>query len=229
MSLRLHKRVPVGVGLGSSAASSAAAAVGVDSLFSLKLPPARLIRYAGEGEKLASGKAHYDNVAACVLGGFIIASKGGFVRMDPPPSLALCLAIPALDLPPRKTEYARSLLPTSLSLARVVEATAGAAAMVHGFAVGDVGKIGSAMEGGFVDSYRARMVPGFSEARTAALKAGAAGVCISGAGPALLGLTTRHNAKAVLGAMVRTFGRAGVNCEGFVTKIGRGCKVDASR
>src|SRR5712692_3287446 len=72
--LKLRKGVPIGVGLGSSAASSAAAVVGMNALFDLRLPNKRLIEYAGVGERVASGAAHYDNVTASLFGGFVMVS-----------------------------------------------------------------------------------------------------------------------------------------------------------
>ncbi|MDA4126307.1 MAG: homoserine kinase, partial [Thaumarchaeota archaeon] len=70
--LRLRKSVPIGAGLGSSAASSAATVVGMDALFDLRLPNKKKIEYAGNGERFASGTAHYDNVTAALFGGFVL-------------------------------------------------------------------------------------------------------------------------------------------------------------
>jgi homoserine kinase len=226
VSMSLRKGVPVGVGLGSSAASSAAATVAMDSLFDLRLSTQNLIQYAGVGEKAASGTAHYDNVAAAITGGFVmVSSEHEVTRMDAPPSLALCLVTPEVDLPRQKTKYARSLLPRSLPIVEVVGAVGAASAMVHGFADENVDEIGMAMRGGFVDDRRAVMIPGFREVRNAAMEGGAAGVCISGAGPTVLAATRRKNAKRVLRAMVDAFDGEGVRSRGFVTTVGEGCKV----
>jgi len=226
VSLKLRKGVPVGAGLGSSAASSAAAAVGMNALFDLGLDKRKLIEYAGVGEKISSGTAHYDNVAAAIVGGFVIvAGKEGFIGMEAPPMLALCLATPEVRLPSRKTEFARSLVPKELSLDEVVGAVTSASLMVRGFSTGDLEEIGRAMQGGFVDPKRAVMIPGFERVRESAVKSGAFGACISGAGPTVLAATTRHRANGVLKAMLRGFREAGVQSEGFVTGVGEGCRV----
>jgi homoserine kinase len=226
VSMSLRKGVPIGVGLGSSAASSAAAAVGMNSLFSLHLPSERLVQYAGVGEEVASGTAHYDNVTASILGGFVIISKEhGLARMNVPPLLALCLATPETRLPRQKTRYARSLLPKRLPLPEVVETVAASSIMVHGFADGNVTEIGNAMGGGFVDDWRAAMIPGFKAVKEAAKKEGALGVCISGAGPTLLAVAHKRGSGRVLDAMIDAFEDTGVKCQGFITTAGKGCKV----
>ena len=226
VSLHLRKGVPVGAGLGSSAASSAAAAVGMDVLFGGGLDTRKLIEYAGVGEKIASGTAHYDNVAGAIVGGFVIVSGSeGFVGIKAPPGLSLCLATPKVNLPLRKTEFARSLLPKHLPLADVVGAVTSASMMVRGFSTGNLRDIGQAMQGGFVDPKRAVMIPGFEEVRESAMKAGAFGTCISGAGPTVLAAATRGKANGVLKAMLRGFHEAGVQSQGFVTRVGRGCRV----
>jgi len=226
VSLRLRKGVPVGAGLGSSAASSAAAAVGMNALFGLGLDKQKLIEYAGVGEKISSGTAHFDNVAAAIVGGFVIVSgKDGFVGMKAPPQLALCLATPEVSLPPRKTEFARSLVPRRLTLDEVVGTVTSASLMIRGFSTGNLEEIGKAMQGGFVDLRRAVMIPGFGEVRESALKAGAFGCCISGAGPTMLAASTKRKARGVLKAMLRGFRLAGVGSRGFVTGPGGGCKV----
>jgi homoserine kinase len=226
VSLLLRKGVPVGVGLGSSAASSAAASLGMNTLFDLGLDKQKLIEYAGVGEKMSSGTAHYDNVAAAIVGGFVIVDGSeGFVSMETPPQLTLCLVTPEVPLPPRKTEFARSLVPKHIPLAEVVDAVTSASMMVRGFSTGNLEIIGRAMQRGFVDPRRAVMIPGFEEVRELALKAGAFGACVSGAGPTVLAATTRGKARAVLKAMLRGFREASVQSQGFVTGVGGGCRI----
>jgi homoserine kinase len=224
--LNLRKGVPIGAGLGSSAASSAAAVAGMNVLFDLQLPVSKQIEYAGVGERLASGAAHYDNVAASLFGGFVIVSRDkSFQRMDPPHGLVLCLVVPTVKLPSQKTRYARSLLPKRLSVEEAVVAVSAASMMIHGLASDSVEEFGAAMNGGFVDHLRSVMIPGFDRVKKSAMEHGAAGVCISGAGPAMLAATKRSRAKTILHAMTEAFEKEGVRSDGFVTKAGGGCKV----
>jgi homoserine kinase len=178
------------------------------------------------GEKLASGTAHYDNVTASYAGGFVIVNGHlGYARIDAPRSLVLCLVTPRLKLPAEKTKYARSLLPRSIGLKEAVDVERATSMMIYGFWSGDVAEIGKAMLVSPVDEARSRMIPGFEYVREAAIAHGAAGVCISGAGPTLLAATDRRKCKQVMKAMVDEFRSRGIRSEGFTTRIGGGCRV----
>lgn len=232
ITVELDKRVPIGVGMGSSGASAAAAAVAMNELLGLGLTPDELVFYAGKGEAVTSGSPHYDNVSASILGGFVVTRAGrgerpASVRFDAPPGLALCVATPVVKLPRRKTEYARSLLPESVPLDVLVSNVANAALMVSGFAKKDIKLIGGGMTDKAVEQARKSMIPGYDDVRSKALAAGAAGVCISGAGPSMLALADRRrsNPEKVLGAMLGAFRKEGVESSGYVTRVGRGARV----
>jgi len=230
--VELEKRVPIGVGMGSSGASAAAAAVGMNELLGLGLSRDELIFYAGMAEGATSGSRHYDNVAASILGGFVIVRGGAgdrpsAVRFDPPAGLAICVATPVVSLPRRKTEYARSLLPRSVSLQTLVENVANSSLMVSGFAKKDVKLIGKGMTERAVEQARKPMVPGYDLVRSKALAAGAEGVCISGAGPSMLAVvdTRKNRPKSVLDAMQAAFRHEGAKSSGYVTRVGKGARV----
>jgi homoserine kinase len=226
VSMTLFKGVPVGAGLGSSAASSVAAAVGTNRLFRLGLREKEIIRFAGLGERLASGTAHYDNVAASLAGGFVIVRQGlDFAKLGPPKGMALCLVTPKVRLPKEKTKFARSLLPKEVTMERAVAVIRAAGTMVHGFAAGNLEEIGQAMEESLVDDRRAVMIPGLDDVRRAAVSHGAAGVCISGAGPTLLAVCPKLSGGRVLEEMEKAFRLAGIRSSGFTTVAGRGCRV----
>jgi homoserine kinase len=231
LTLELEKGVREGVGLGSSAASAVAAAVAMDRAFGLQLDPAQLIAYAARGEEISSGTAHYDNVSASLLGGFIVVLHSvapRAVSFPAPRSLRLCLATPSTDLPERKTEYARSVLPSVSELAKTVHNVSMASAVLSGFAKGDVGLIGEGMTNDeIVEPARSGMIPGYERVRRAALKSGASGVCISGAGPTMLAAvdSRKKSAKNVLQVMISAFEKEGVASDGFVTAAGEGAKV----
>ena len=93
--------------MGSSAASAAATAVAFNKLFNLKLDGNSLVEFAGSGEKASAGTVHYDNVAASVLGGFVIVKTNPLdvIRIEPPKNLRMCVAIPNLMFQKRKPKY----------------------------------------------------------------------------------------------------------------------------
>ncbi len=229
ISMVLEKGVPIGVGLGSSAASSSAAAFAMNECFGLGLKPQELVRYAARGEFVSSGAEHFDNVAASVFGGFTIARTRPaleITRFDPPESLRVCLVTPAVRLPERKTEYARSILPKRVELEKLVFNTAAASMFVAGFAKKDIGLLGRAMDDEVVEPVRSAMVPGYDRVRRMALRAGAAGVCISGAGPTVLALVDGSKVRPaeVLEEMRKAFETEGVQAGGYATVVGRGAR-----
>jgi homoserine kinase len=226
---RLVKGVPVGVGLGSSGASSAAAALAMKQLFSLRASVSELVAYAGVGEEAASGAAHLDNVTASLLGGFVIVRgrNAAAIHFATPSSLAIVLVTPKVHLPARKTEYARSLVPKTVPTTKMTNNVAMAATMVAGLARSDIRMIGEGMEDAVIEVARAKMVPGFNAVRNAAKVAGAAGVCLSGAGPSMLSIVDRDKSKPrdVLESMVDAFRSHKVEARGFVTSVGGGAWV----
>lgn len=104
IEIRIKKGIPAGFGMGSSAASAAAAAVAFDKLFGLKLDKNTLVEFAGSGEKASAGTVHYDNVAASVLGGFVIVKTDPLdvIRIEPPANLRMCIAVPTIEVPRKK-------------------------------------------------------------------------------------------------------------------------------
>lgn len=227
IAVEITKGVPIGLGMGSSGASAAAAAFGMNELFALGMSNDDKIYYAGKGEEVTAGSAHYDNVSASVLGGFVVVRDTGrpsAIRFDPPSDLVLVMVTPVLKLPERKTEYTRSVLPKVVELKRMVSNVANASLIVSGFAIGDIEMIGTGMDDKVVEQARKKLIPGYDSVKRHALEAGAAGVCISGGGPSMLALLdrTKHDPRAVMDNMVAGFGEEGVESDGFVTKVGGG-------
>jgi homoserine kinase len=70
--IEIHKNIKSGSGIGSSSASAAGAVFGINALLENPFTTKELICYAMQGEVLASGTAHADNVAPCLLGGFTL-------------------------------------------------------------------------------------------------------------------------------------------------------------
>ena len=227
ISLEISKGVPIGQGMGSSGASAAAAAFGMNRLFDLGMTGDDMIYYAGKGEQLTSGSAHYDNVSASILGGFVVVrvtDRPAAISYDSPKDMCLCLVTPRLELPERKTEYARSVLPSSVSLDMMVSSVANASLVVSGFARGNIAMIGAGMNDRVIEPARKKMIPGYDVVRKAAIDSGATGVCISGAGPSMLAVvdSRKREARDVLENMVGGFTEEGIEANGFITVSGQG-------
>lgn len=227
--IEVEKGVKPGMGLGSSAASAVGAVYALNELLSLNLSKRDLIMFSAQGERASAGSAHADNVSAALLGGFVIVKPHSYEAqsIEPPNNLALCVAMPNVKPPPKKTEAARSILPRTVGLAKAVNNASMACWMVASLIKGDVSEFGRAMVDLIVEPRRAKIVPGYSKVKKLALEAGAAGVVISGAGPTMLAVVDKMKVKPedVAEAMRRGFESAGLSSHCFVTSPGKGASI----
>ncbi len=230
LELVIEKRVPVGIGLGSSGATAAACVKALDALLGLNLSDDELVRVASLGEVAASGSPHADNVAASLLGGFVIVygeNPARAVSVKPPSGLVVVVVTPEVSLPRKKTRLARSLVPKTVSLQEAVHNIGRASTIVAGFAKGRIDLIGRAMEDVIAEPYREKLIPGYQAVKKAALGAEAAGVAISGAGPSVVALVDRRRCdpRQVGRAMAREFSRHNVRSRFFVSRPAPGATV----
>ena len=221
----IKKGVPAGFGMGSSAASAAAAAVAFDKLFELKLDADSLVRFAGMGETASAGIVHYDNVAASVLGGFVLVRNNPpeVIRIEPPEDLRLCIAIPELDIPAKKTEVARGMIPEMVKFSDSIKNLSNAAYMAAGFVKKNTDLIGSSVRDVIVEPARRSMIPGFDGVKSGALGAGAMGVSISGAGPSVIAFAKESSdLDGISSAMKKGFASADTACRLVICRPGGG-------
>ena len=212
--ITIKKNVPAGFGMGSSAASAAACAIGINKLYNLKLTKNELVSYAGVGEKASAGSIHYDNVAASVIGGFVIVNSNtlNVIPIEAPKDLVLCLAIPEMKVPKKKTKVSRSVIPKSVKFSDSLKNLANATNIVAGFLNKDSRMIGESVIDVIVEPARKHMIPGFDNVKKYALRAGAFGVTISGAGPSMIAFVSKkQNVKKIGDAMRRGFKTAKKN------------------
>ncbi|HJM25564.1 MAG: homoserine kinase [Nitrosopumilus sp.] len=227
IEVKIEKGVPAGFGMGSSAASAAAAAVAFDKLFGLKLDDDSLVEFAGSGEKASAGSIHYDNVAASVLGGFVIVKTGPLkvIRIEPPTNLRVCIAVPEIIVPKKKTKVSRGVIPKKVNLSDSILNLSNAAAIVAGFMKKDSDLIGNSIKDVIVEPARQHMIPGFSKVKENAIKAGALGVTISGAGPSVIAFAKKSSdMKKISLAMTKGFTSANTKCKTIICKPSNGAK-----
>jgi homoserine kinase len=228
IEIKIIKDVPAGYGMGSSAASAAAAAFAFDKLYNLKLDGDSIVAYAGIGEKASAGSIHYDNVAASVLGGFVIVKTDPLeiIKIDPPTNLRMCIAVPKLKVPKKKTKVSRGVIPKKISLKSSITNLSNATAIVAGFMNKDPELIGKSIKDVIVEPARKHMIPGFSKVKENALKAGALGVTISGAGPSVIAFSkSSADLKKISMAMLRGFKSAKIDCQTIICKPSIGAKI----
>ncbi len=222
VEIELHKRMPLGSGLGSSAASAVAAVVAVNALCGSPLSRRELLPFALAGEQVSCwpGAVHADNVAACLLGGITLI-RGmhplDVVRLPAPASLCCVLAHPAIEV---LTAAARRVLPETVRLADAVTQWGNVAGVVAALFQSDLALLGRSLSDVIVEPARASLIPGFAAVKRAALAQGALGCGISGACPTIFALCeARAVAERVGAAMAAAFGEHGVASEVYVSGI----------
>ena len=228
IQIKIKKGVPAGFGMGSSAASAAATAVAFDRLFGLNLDGNTLVECAGVGERASAGSIHYDNVSASVLGGFVIVRTKPLdvLKISPPSDLRLVVAVPKITVPAQKTQVSRSVVPKQVPLADYVMNLSNAATIVAGFVQKDSKLIGRSIHDVIVEPARAHLIPGFFAVKKNALKAGAFGVTISGAGPSVISFATKKsNLNKIASAMKMGFASAKTECTVVICKPSNGAKT----
>jgi len=218
--IEIDKGVRPSSGLGSSAASSAAAAFALNDLYGMGLSREELVPHAAEGEALVSGAAHADNVAPALLGGFTIATDRGVTRIGASIPLVVCLPDIVLS-----TRDARQVVPESAGIEEVVHTVGRAATLTAGMCRDDPKLVGEGMEDEVVTPARASLIEGYDGVRERALDAGATGVTVSGAGPAVVAACFGHTRRAVASAMLDGFAEVGVEARAFQTEVGRGAEL----
>ena len=228
IEIKIKKKIPPGYGMGSSAASAAACVIGINKLHNLKLSPNELVSYAGIGEKASAGSIHYDNVAASVLGGFVIVSSNplSVIRIEAPKDLALCIVVPQIKVPKKKTKVSRGVIPKMVKLSDSIMNLSNAANIVTGFLIKDSVLIGQSVIDVIVEPARKHMIPGYDNVKKNALRAGALGVTISGAGPSVIAFASKkQHIKKIGESMKRGFKTAKVDCNIVICKPSNGPKI----
>jgi homoserine kinase len=215
--LRIDKGIPLSAGMGGSAASAVAALVAVNALLPAPLPVVDLYPFALDGEAVASGARHGDNLGPQLLGGLVLSTATDLIAIPAPADLYCALAHPDQRL---ETRRAREVLREPFPLADVVAQGESLALVLLGVQRGDYGLIGRGLRDRLVEPRRAPLIPGFAEVQRAAREAGALGCSISGAGPSLFAWCRGADAAhAVADAMRAAFAAAGSACETWVSPV----------
>ena len=225
VEIQIKKGIPAGFGMGSSAGSAAATAVAFGKLFKIKLNSNQLVEFAGFGEKASAGTIHYDNVAASLLGGFVIVKTNplNVITIDSPMNLRMCVAVPKIDVPKKKTKVSRGVIPKKVKLVDAVLNLSNASAIVAGFMKKDPELIGNSIKDVIVEPARQHMIPGYEKVKQNALKAGAYGVTISGAGPSVIAFSKNSfDLKKISNAMSKGFKTANIECQTIICKPSKG-------
>ena len=220
VEIELEKGMPLKSGLGSSAASSVVGVYALNKLLGEPLSKEKLLPFAMEGERLACGSAHADNVAPVLMGGFVLVRSYDpldIVELPTPPKLYATVIHPHIEV---KTKDARSILRKEIELKDAVNQWGNLGGLIAGIYKEDYALIGRSLTDSIVEPVRSLLIPGFDSAKAAALKAGALGCSISGSGPSIFALSdNKETAKEIADGMQAVFDDLNILNQVFISKI----------
>lgn len=218
--IEIDKRIKVGSGIGSSSASAAGAVFGVNRLLGEPFSPAELIPFAMEGERLASGNAHADNVAPALLGGFCLVRSYDpleVISLPVPPELRIVVLHPLIEI---RTKDSRSIIKQQVSLQKAIKQWGNLGAFVSALHTNDYELLGRSLQDEIVEPIRSILIPLFSELKKTALNNGALGFGISGSGPSVFSLCKgEENAMYVKNAIREFYEDKGIEFELHLSKV----------
>ena len=218
VGLILTKGMPSGSGLGSSAASAAAGAYAVNKLFNGGLSEDELILAAMKGEAYVSGGYFADNVAPSILGGATLTQSINPLKVSKLGTideLILVLIIPNIQI---LTKDSRDVIPNKIDKRNFITNMANTASITAAFCKNDYALLKDNLIDVIIEPARTKLIPGFADIKSAAVKAGADGCTISGSGPAIFAISNSHQrAKKIKYEMEKEFISHGVECTGFIT------------
>ncbi|KIC00751.1 serine kinase [Flavobacterium sp. JRM] len=218
--IEIYKNIKAGSGIGSSAASSAGAVFGINELLGRPFSRKELVQFAMQGEKLASGNAHADNVAPALLGGFTLVRSYNpldIIKIDSPEELYATVVHPQIEL---KTSDARSVLKQNVSLKSAIMQWGNVGGLIAGLYTKDYDLIGRSLHDEIVEPLRSVLIPGFDSIKQAALENGALGSGISGSGPSIFALSRgKETAEKIAKAMSEVYDNIDLPYEIHISQI----------
>ena len=218
--IEIYKHIKAGSGIGSSAASSAGAVFGINELLGRPFTRKELVSFAMQGEKLASGNAHADNVAPCLLGGFTLVRSSSpldIIKIESPSELYATVVHPQIEL---KTSDARSVLKQTVSLKSAITQWGNVGGLIAGLYTKDYDLIGRSLHDEIVEPLRSVLIPGFDLIKKTAYENGALGSGISGSGPSIFALSKgKETADKIAKAMSDVYDAMNLPYEIHVSKV----------
>ncbi|HMS98073.1 MAG TPA: homoserine kinase [Saprospiraceae bacterium] len=220
IEMEIHKKMPFGSGLGSSAASAAGGVFAVNSYLKTGLSKADILRFAVEGEQIADGAFHADNVAPSLLGGLIMIRDNetlDFKKIHVPPGLFVAVIYPHITV---LTRDSRAILAPDVSLKTVIRQSGNLAGFISSMYTADFDMMRRSLEDLIIEPQRAALIPGFYELKEMALKTGCLGFSISGAGPSMFALCDNsHLAEEICTKATGILAGKKIKSDTFLSKI----------
>ncbi|MFK5959071.1 MAG: homoserine kinase [Lutibacter sp.] len=225
--IEIDKRIKPGSGIGSSAASSAGAVWAINELLGKPFNPLDLVRFAMEGERLASGVAHADNVAPALFGGFTLVRSYeplDIIKINTPSELFATVIHPQIEI---KTSDARNILKTTVPLKDAIKQWGNVGGLISGLYTNDYELIGRSLEDYIIEPIRSILIPAFDKVKEESINTGALGCGISGSGPSIFALSKgKEIATKVAETMKLVYDKVGIEYDIHVSKVNtKGIKI----
>jgi len=218
VSLTITKGMPSGSGLGSSAASAVAGANAINCLFGNSLSKEQVLKAAMAGEYSVSGGYFADNVAPAIYGGATLTRSLNPLEVTPLGVISDLIIIMVMPKVKILTKDSRKILPENISLSDFVVNMANTASITAAFCKNDYNLLKDNLFDYIIEPTRSTLIPGFPEAKEAALESGADGMTISGSGPTVFAITNSQKAaEKIECAMVTAFTSKGIECNSIIT------------
>ena len=225
--IEIDKKIKPGSGIGSSAASSAGAVFAVNKLLGEPFQKKELIAFAMQGELLASGNAHADNVAPALLGGFSLVRSYyplEVLSLPVPSELRVVILHPLIEI---KTKDSRSIIKQNVSLKSAINQWGNLGAFVSALYTEDYELLGRSLQDEIVEPVRSILIPYFKELDELVAENGALGFGISGSGPSVYALCKGDvNAQKVRTAIEKFYSNKNIDFELHLSSINeKGVKI----
>ena len=218
--IEIYKQIKPGSGIGSSAASAAGSVFGMNYLLDNAFDKIDLIKFAMNGEAVASKSEHADNIAPAILGGFTLVKQNNpleVIQLPTPKALHAVIVHPQIEI---KTADSRAILPKTVALSDAITQWSNVGSLVHALHTSDYNLIGKSLKDVVIEPHRSKLIPNFNSLRKISLESGALGCSISGSGPSLFSLCEGlENAKKVEANQRGFMTNTGIPFETHISKI----------
>lgn len=225
--IEIYKNIKPGSGIGSSAASAAGAVFAINELLSKPFSAKELISFAMQGEKLASGSAHADNVSPALLGGFTLVRSYEpleVLKIDAPTELYVAVIHPQIEI---KTSDSRAVLKNQVSLKKMVKQMGNFGGLISGLYTSNYDLISRSLHDEIIEPNRSVLIPKFNQVKMSAIDAGALGAGISGSGPSIFALCRGKDIATKVGRVIsEIYDKTDIEYDIHVSKINQqGIKI----
>ncbi len=220
LEMEIHKKMPFGSGLGSSAASAAAGVFGVNEFCKTGLTKLEILRFAVEGEEIADGAFHADNVAPSLLGGMVLIRDNQTLdvkKLHVPNGMHVVVIYPHIEI---LTRESRAILTPEVSFKNVITQTGNLGSFVAAMYTSDFELMRRSLNDVLVEPQRAKLIPHFYDIKEIALTEGCLGFSISGAGPSMFALCDNSNIAENIGEKAKALLKSKkIKSDIFLSKI----------